>query len=102
MCWRRLLTLFPCCVALIGLLIVDAAMAQHSTPLHQDSPHMGSHDGHVLAPSAEAWEGSARGIAYSEQNHHIAGLLVILMGLAELSHVLRLSSLSWARLLLPS
>jgi hypothetical protein len=102
MCWRRVLTLFLCCVGLIGLLAAAPAPAQHSAPSPHDSPHAGSHSGHVLAPSAEAWEGSARGIAYSERNHHIAGLLVILMGFAELSHVLRLLSLSWARLLLPS
>jgi putative copper resistance protein D len=50
----------------------------------------------------QAWEGSEQGIAYSEGNHHIAGLMVVLMGLAELSHVLRLSSFRWIRLLLPS
>ena len=53
-------------------------------------------------PASGAWEGSAEGVAYSERNHHIAGLLVMLMGIAELSHVMRLSSLGWARLLLPS
>jgi hypothetical protein len=53
-------------------------------------------------PVAHAWEGSSEGIAYSERNHHVAGLMVMLMGLAEVSHVMRVSSLGWARLLLPS
>ena len=58
--------------------------------------------GSTVALTPEAWEGSAKGIAYSERNHHIAGLLVILMGVAELTHVMRLAALSWVRLLLPS
>ncbi len=56
--------------------------------------------GHVtLSPG---WEGSDAGIAYSERNHHVAGWLVLLMGFAELSHALRLTGLSWAKLLLPA
>ena len=58
--------------------------------------------GTTSGAQAEVWEGSAKGIAYSERNHHVAGFMVLLMGIAELSHVLRLSSLRWARLLLPS
>jgi ATP/ADP translocase len=87
---RRTLRIAPrffSCAALILLFIVSPGL---------------SHGHHHGGSSSEAWEGSAKGIAYSEQNHHIAGLMVILMGLAELSHVLRLPSLAWARLLLPS
>lgn len=99
---NRLLIVLLCHVAFLTVLTIAPAFAQHSAPLPHDSPHAGAHDGHNGAPPGEAWEGSAKGIAYSERNHHIAGLMVILMGLAELSHVLRLSSLIWARLLLPS
>lgn len=60
------------------------------------------HHAHGHSASAEAWEGSPQGIAYSERNHHIAGFMVVLMGVAELSHVLRLTTLGWARFLLPS
>jgi putative copper resistance protein D len=71
-----------------------------------------SHEDHVAATSHEhghsshehvqaKWEGSSAGIAYSERNHHIAGWLVLLMGVAEVSHALRLSSLAWTGLLLP-
>ena len=97
-----LLTALLCGMALLTLLTAAPAPAQHSAPLHHDSLHPGSHERHNVGSSAEAWEGSAKGIAYSERNHHVAGLMVLLMGLAELSHVLRLSSLRWARLLLPS
>ena len=73
----------------------DAQAGQHRVSV------MG-HDHHGAAVSPDAWEGSADGIAYSERNHHIAGWFVLLMGLSELSHALRLPSLQWARVLLPT
>ena len=89
---------------LMVLFLSPPILAQHSAESHTDSPGIiGSvHDHQHGGSSPEAWEGSPKGIAYSERNHHIAGLMVILMGLAEVSHVMRLSSLAWARLLLPS
>jgi len=102
MCGRFFLTTVVCRVALLLLLTTVPAFAQHAAPLHHGQPPSGGHDEHGHAKSAEGWEGSAKGIAYSERNHHIAGFMVVLMGLAELSYVLRLSSLNWARLLLPS
>ena len=47
------------------------------------------------------WEGSREGIAYSEFNHRVAGLLLMVIGAAELSQAVRSSSPLWARLLLP-
>lgn len=61
--------------------------------------HASGHDHHGIIVSG--WEGSAQGIAYSEFNHHLAGLIVLLIGCAELSQFLRLASLLWLRLLLP-
>ena len=89
-------------MALLALLTAAPALAQLSAPLSHDSPHTVGHELHAHPGSADVWEGSEKGIAYSERNHHIAGFMVVLMGLAELSHVLRLSSLRWARLRLPS
>jgi putative copper resistance protein D len=89
-------------VALFALLTSGAGLAQPAAPLHPDALHAGSHDGHHRAEAADAWEGSETGIAYSERNHHIAGFMVVLMGLAELSHLLRMAALGWARLLFPS
>lgn len=89
-------------MTLVALLFVAPAYAQHSASFSHDSSHMAGHERHDRGGPAEPWEGSQEGIAYSERNHHIAGFMVVLMGLAELSHVLRLSSLRWARLLLPS
>jgi putative copper resistance protein D len=47
------------------------------------------------------WEGSSAGIAYSEFNHHFAGLCDVLFGLAELGYALRLPLPFWIRLILP-
>lgn len=102
MCHRLFLTTLFCRMALLALLTAAPALAQLSAPLSHDSPHTVGHELHAHPGSADVWEGSEKGIAYSERNHHIAGFMVVLMGLAELSHVLRLSSLRWARLLLPS
>ena len=96
------LTTALCRTALLVLLTFAPGLAEPAAPLHHDAVRAGGHDGHHGADAAGAWEGSAKGIAYSERNHHIAGLMVILMGVAELSHLLRLSTLTWARLLLPS
>ena len=96
------LTILVCRMTLMTLLTVAPALAQHSVALPHGSPHAEAHDRHDLGAPAEVWEGSAKGIAYSERNHHVAGFMVLLMGVAELTHVLRLSSLRWARLLLPS
>jgi len=83
---------------------IEQPLAQHGVTHQEPAAGSGSsheHQGHSTV-ATEGWEGSVAGIAYSERNHHIAGWLVILMGLAELSHALRLSSLGWARLLLPA
>src|SRR6185312_4576426 len=68
-------------LALFILLALVPAWGQDSPALHHDAPHAGSHGGHALG-NPEAWEGSKEGIAYSERNHHIAGFMVVLMGLA--------------------
>ena len=62
--------------------------------------HSSGHDHH--GASVGGWEGSAQGVAYSEFNHHLAGLFLLLMGCAELSQSLRQLSLLWARFLLPA
>jgi putative copper resistance protein D len=79
------------------MLLVSAA------PLYaQPGPdgHPSGHDPH--GASVGGWEGLAQGVAYSEFNHHLAGLFVLLIGCAELSQALHLPSLLWARLLLPA
>ena len=48
------------------------------------------------------WEGSVDGIAYSQFNHHLAAVFVLLIGLSELLAVFALRSLAWTRFLLPA
>ncbi|NKB81224.1 MAG: hypothetical protein GKS05_04910 [Nitrospirales bacterium] len=60
----------------------------------------------MIHPSMEQalpvqWEGSPEGIAYSEFNHALAGVAVILIGLAELRTGLAFHTLAWVRFLLP-
>lgn len=92
-----------CGLVLFMLLALVPAWGQDQPVLHDNASHVRGHGhgGHASA-NGPAWEGSQQGIAYSERNHHIAGTMVLLMGMAELSHVLRVSTLSWARLMLPS
>ena len=47
------------------------------------------------------WEGSIAGIAYSEFNHHLTGMLVLIIGLSELRQALVIPFLAWTRFLLP-
>jgi putative copper resistance protein D len=89
-------------VSLAALLTVAPVLGHHRVAHSVDSAHAAGHHQHGQSASPEVWEGSAQGIAYSERNHHVAGFMVVLMGVAELSHVLRLTTLGWARILLPS
>jgi putative copper resistance protein D len=67
-----------------------------------ESMHGGHGAGHGSLASMSPWEGSAEGRAYSEFNHHVAGALVVLIGLAELASALRWSRFTWMPTLLPA
>lgn len=56
--------------------------------------HQGGHTG-------EGWEGSVEGIAYSEFNHHFAGVCDVVFGLAELGYGLEYPLSFWTRFVLP-
>jgi hypothetical protein len=47
------------------------------------------------------WEGSSAGIAYSEFNHHVTGMLVLIVGLSEVRQALAMPFWAWTRFLLP-
>lgn len=57
---------------------------------------------HTPAPQENQWEGSPEGIAYSEFNHALAGLGVVLVGLSELRSAIGWQILAWSRWLLPA
>lgn len=59
------------------------------------------HEHHGAAEQGAGWEGSVAGIAYSEFNHHLTGMLVLIIGLSELRHALAMPFWAWTRFLLP-
>lgn len=82
------------------------AFSQHGDSSHESvrgalNDHEHGH-GETPAPGAPKWEGSPEGKAYSEFNHHVAGVFVILIGLSELREALAFPKFIWARFLLPA
>ena len=67
---------------------------------HETSRESSSHQ-HGVPAIAVQWDGSPEGVAYSEFNHHLAGVFVLLIGLSELRGALGVSMLVWSRFLLP-
>jgi hypothetical protein len=59
------------------------------------------HGHHPTAGYQTEWEGSVAGIAYSEFNHHLTGMLVLIIGLSELRQALAMPFWAWTRFLLP-
>ena len=87
----------------IVLAVLCTMLLVSTAPLYAqlgEDGHPSDHDHH--GASVGGWEGSAQGMAYSEFNHHLVGLFVLLMGCAELSQALQRPSLLWARFLLPT
>jgi len=77
--------------------------AQHDehgpTSMHEEVVTGYEHHGTVGSPTG--WEGSIAGIAYSEFNHHLTGMLVLIIGLSELRQALAIAFWAWTRFLLP-
>ncbi|MGH7180775.1 MAG: hypothetical protein ACREJN_02220 [Nitrospiraceae bacterium] len=57
------------------------------------------HDHH--GANVSGWEGSTQGVAYSEFNHHLTGMLVLIIGLSELRQALATPFWAWTRFFLP-
>jgi putative copper resistance protein D len=97
--WRWALTLL-----ILAAVLFTGGMgvyAQHPPSEHDDAHESAIAHEHPGGHAASGWEGSAEGIAYSEFNHHLAGLCTLLLGLAELGLALRAQSPVWTRLVLP-
>ncbi|NJL16325.1 MAG: hypothetical protein HC938_03125 [Nitrospira sp.] len=58
-------------------------------------------DHHHMGQASGRWEGSPEGTAFSEFNHHFAGLCDVVFGLAELGYALQYPLPLWTRLILP-
>ena len=96
-CWVRVIVLICLFLSAVPL------WAQHDqhgqAPVHEEV--VTGHEYHGAVDSLASWEGSIAGIAYSEFNHHLTGMLVLIIGLSELRHALAMSFWAWTRFLLP-
>jgi hypothetical protein len=71
---------------------------------YEPSEQAASHDhgsSHHHKDDPTDWEGSPEGKAYSNFNHHLAGVFIILIGLSEIRYGVTASVLLWTRFLLP-
>jgi putative copper resistance protein D len=59
------------------------------------------HEHHGAAGYLAGWEGSVAGIAYSEFNHHLSGIWILIIGLSEVRQALAMPYWAWTRFLLP-
>ena len=85
------------------ILIAGPACAQPGDASHETAHgHGEAHgDSHTRAPGLH-WEGSAEGVAYSDFNHHLAGIFILMVGMTELWGALGIGMLAWSRFLLPA
>ena len=80
---------------------VPSAWAEPHSISEEETHH--NHTAHFqdAAPQAGQWEGSPEGIAYSEFNHALAGIGVILVGVSEWQSAMGWQTFMWIRWLLP-
>ena len=91
-------------VILLSLLMSGLPLwAQHSGHDQRsvDEEVITDHGHHGVIGSSAGWEGSIAGIAYSEFNHHLSGILILIIGLSELRQALAIPYWAWTRFLLP-
>ena len=92
------------CVILAYLFLpcLPSLWAQHDQhgQMSPEAPASG-HEHHGAVGDQARWEGSVAGIAYSEFNHHLTGLLVLIIGLSELRQALDIPFWAWTRFFLP-
>jgi putative copper resistance protein D len=91
--------------AILACLLLSAVPLWAQQDEHdQTSAHeevRSEHEHHGAAGFPAGWEGSIAGIAYSEFNHHLTGMLVLIIGLSELRQALAIPFWAWTRFLLP-
>ncbi len=79
-------------IFILLIIVAGPAIAQHGDALPEA--------GHDHAAGAQ-WEGSPAGVQYSDRNHHLAGIFILLIGLTELWVALGIGLLAWSRFVLP-
>jgi len=82
--------------------VVLAQLGESSPGSGQETIHEHENNLGGTTDKGPHWEGSPEGIAYSERNHHLAGIAVILIGLIELREALLARWLAWSRFLAPA
>ena len=85
----------------LAVLLSDLAPAQPLGPGGEPVHHQDASGHNHAGVAGPGWEGSPEGKAYSEFNHHTAGVFVLLIGLSEIRYALALTTLAWTRLLMP-
>ena len=99
-CLRLLgLRLMALLCLLVSIWHASSVMAEPTEQGHFRIQEQQAH--HHGSETKPGWEGSARGIAYSEFNHHLAGVFILLIGLSEIRQALGWPALVWTRFLLP-
>jgi putative copper resistance protein D len=88
-------------VAIVLLLCSAPAFSHGDDDQAMSHDHGSSHHHTADGDHADHWEGSPEGKAYSDFNHHLAGVCVILIGLSEIRFGLTAPVLAWTRFLLP-
>ena len=84
--------------SVLMVILASSSFAQHHDATPQPSPQ----HAHGTSGVAGQWEGSPAGKAYSEFNHRLAGVFVLLIGLSELRGAMGVAMLAWSRFLLPA
>lgn len=96
-CWMRFVVLL--CLSLSATPLWAQHDEQNQTSVQQAVSPDHQHPGTVGHQAG--WEGSVAGIAYSEFNHHLSGILILIIGLSEVRQALAMPYWVWTRFLLP-
>ncbi|TLY17721.1 MAG: hypothetical protein E6K69_01775 [Nitrospirae bacterium] len=86
-------------VVVCAVMLSAPAVAQHLGTGHESAHQQDT--SHETGVAGAIWEGSQAGKAFSEFNHHIAGIFVLLIGLSELREALAVALLAGTRFMLP-
>jgi hypothetical protein len=88
-------------VGLVCALLFMLALSAFSRH-HDETPQPSPQHAHGTSGADGQWEGSPAGKAYSEFNHHLSGVFVLLIGVSELRGAMGAAALAWTRFLLPA
>jgi hypothetical protein len=91
-------------LGLVVITILLCAVSVHRSDAGEPPMAHDHESSHHLNPSGDpthTWEGSLEGKTYSNFNHHLAGVFIILIGVSEIHYGITAAVLAWTRFLLP-